>query len=149
VPDKVEQALVSICIRYAVTGQTGLQLGELVSELRVPPSFGKPLRVHPQGQFSTSQNCVRWKSAEAKQGASGVLSVLFRVEAGPEAAAAGARVVRGRLRLEGGDGQTLSGTALLQAPNGPSTLMQDFEELCSWSSEVYVALAAQQQQPRQ
>jgi hypothetical protein len=149
VPDKPEQALVSICIRFAVSGQTGLQLGEMVSELLVPPSFGQPLKVHPAGQFSTSQNCVRWRSAETKAGAAGVLSALFRVEAGPEAAAAGARVVRGRLRLEGAEGQTLSGTALLQAPNGPSTLMQDFEELCSWSSEVYVALSARQQQGAQ
>jgi hypothetical protein len=44
--------------------------------------------------------------------------------------------------LEGGAGQTLSGTALLQAPNGPATVMQDFEDYYNWASEVYVALAA-------
>lgn len=141
-PGKEDQALVSIAVRYAVTGTTGLALGELTADLLLPPSFGAPIKMSPQGQFSSSQACARWHWEKAEPGQAGVLSVLFKVDSGREGAAAAAKMVRGRLSLEGGSGQTLSGTALLQAPNGPATVMQDFEEYYSWASEVYVALAA-------
>jgi hypothetical protein len=79
---KEEQALASIAIRYAVTGTTGLALGELTADLLLPPSFGSPIKMSPQGQYSSSQACARWHWEKVEPGQSGVLSVLFKVNSG-------------------------------------------------------------------
>lgn len=78
---------------------------DLVVDVFVPPGFGAPRRVSPQGAFwSASQSLLRWPLGTVGQGAGGVVVAAFRVKGGAEAAAAGLVRCHAVLKLQGEGG---------------------------------------------
>ena len=90
-------------IRFCLVTWT---FADVIADLVVPPIFGPPRKVSPEGaKWSKSQCALRWKLGGTYPGYRGAFVAAFGVEAGLEAAAAGLSTLHALLVLKGQPGK--------------------------------------------